>query len=163
MITVHLHWILEKKCICQLFLEVLTYFRQSRKSGISLTLNIMSRCARLCSLVFLYASPQKSRGISTFRGWKLNSLWCCGSHNFFPLIFFSLPSVGCNNFIVRSVVCTYGNYNIIWDDLCRTSLKIWTIYMGLCEQNTFVSWVLLSRDRIFFYTHSYKLSCNLKL
>lgn len=52
---------------------------------------------------------------------------------FFPLIFlFSLTPLDCNNFIDKSVVSTYGNYNIIWDDLGRTSLKIWTREKFLC-------------------------------
>lgn len=81
----------EETGIYQLFLLFLTHFRQSRKSGISSILNIMSRCARLLSLVFLFASPHESRGISTFRGWKPNSFWSCGS-NIFSFNFFIFSS-----------------------------------------------------------------------
>lgn len=61
-------------------------------------------------------------------------MWSCGSHiSFLSFNFlFSLPPVCCNNFIDTSVVCTYGNDNIIWDDLCRTNCKIWTREKFLC-------------------------------
>lgn len=120
----------------------------------------MSRCAGLHSLVFLFAFP---RGISTIRGWKPNSVWCCDLHIFFFNFFIfsfplwvaitSLTEVWCAH---MGIITLFGMVCV--EQACKYGQER-SCCVDLCEQNKFVSWVLLGRYlNWFFTTNSYKQS-----
>lgn len=100
----------------------------------------MSRCESLHSLVFLDAS-QKSRGISTFRGWEPNSVWCVALTFFSFNFLFSFPPVAIIS--LTEVWCAHMGIITLFGIICvEQTLKYGqerSFCVGLCEQNTFVS------------------------